>query len=149
MAKKKTPTPEDGMMTLPGFEPPPRDPKEVEQEEAGKIAHGIFQQWYDEFYEGRYTQRPAHIMRDLKKFVLDVVVRGDTTPEQVAEAMARLGRNISPVTSPALQYSLGRVQRLEQMKQDAGANANMAEEDVFADAVMRTRQMEDRYGGEL
>lgn len=149
MAKNKYPTPEEGMMTLPGFEPPPRDPKEIEQEEAGKIAHGIFQAWYDEFYEGRYTQRPAHIMRDLKKFVLDVVVRGETTPEQVAEAMARLGRNISPVTSPALQYSLGRVQRLEQMRQDAGANADMAEEDVFTDAVMRANDNDDKYGGEL
>lgn len=108
-------------------------PLESDEEIAGKMANDLFRPWYKEFYEGRYTQSTGHITRELKKFILEVVVNGEETLETVRAAMRHIGLAQQVVTGASLQYALARAKRMAQVREEAGAHGDMIDENEFTD----------------
>lgn len=130
------------LLPIPGLEPPP-DPPEVV---AGKIAGEIFRPWYKEYYEGRYTQSIPHIMKVLKKVVLDLMLNGTTSKEDIAQALAHVGKSQQVVTPLTLQYSLSRLAKIQQTRDEAGMNGDMVPQEDFHKFLMHGISDDLDYG---
>lgn len=80
---------------------------ETADQKAGREAKAIFDEWYEMWYKGRYTQSPGQIMKVLKKIIL----KGDVDPYYLKWAMNILGEQSQVVTENSLQFAFSRIMK--------------------------------------
>lgn len=109
---------------------------------AGHTAAEIFKNWYDRWYEGRYTQSPGQIVPQIKAALLTGI-----DEQKLASAMDHIGRAQQVVSAASIQYALQHVDKIAKNKQASGAHEDLVDESEFSmmDDVFVS---DDYYGGD-